>query len=723
MQYAAIASLRKVSNKVELSAKSVLVHSCVGRLGVAGRERNYPDKVLTAAAPALSAALTHITDSGAMKKALEAQGLTVSLHSVQGFLRSNHETNWARRVLELLFLPEFLEHARETDPAGKYLLETKHGVYNSVDVDMFSRLFVSFGCFRKLVLQTDVLEFLAMDGAHLRRVFGGVLLSAVMPTANRQLCCLAFAVVESETEESCSWFVQHVLSQYPGRKFVWMTDQGVAITSRGVTQVLTEHEQVQSTCAKHLMTTLQASKQRKGGGIDGSLQGLQQLLFQFARARSKVAADKVLAAVKAKNVSVEKYLRARVNEIAAYAILKTDDEGAVQGHRRGGRITTQLGESWNNVCMPLRCAGLISGTIWACNYFAAALEQGRKDAASWSSDNYAGVRVASLAPNASKEFVASELSKNVHHRVQSFEVRTPLRLVGIVAKDGGTTRKVEVRRDAVGGPATVICGCLTHEEFGYPCARAVKLIQTANVMLGTQGLWDWMAKEFFAPFLWFETWKAQLECDVPKLVPPDGVKAGQPVGKKDIAEKIAAIRPGTPVGPVPALILKTAGRPAEGVRITRRKKSDHFARKKPAAEPSGKRHRGLEQGLAIRHVFCAYDCNQQKWPRTGPLTETTIWTKFWKLTAQRERTATWTRAGTKTKTRTRRVPATRRRTRRRCSRRIWRRRIWAMLWLTRLRTAQSRSRRVQRAALAATQRTSGRVARRRTWCSFWAIWA
>jgi hypothetical protein len=119
VQYAAIASLRKVSSKVELSAKSVLVHSCVGRLGVAGRERNYTVKVLTAAAPALSAALTHITDSGAMKKALEAQGLTVSLHSVQGFLRSKHETNWARHVLELLFLPEFLEHARETGSGWK----------------------------------------------------------------------------------------------------------------------------------------------------------------------------------------------------------------------------------------------------------------------------------------------------------------------------------------------------------------------------------------------------------------------------------------------------------------------------------------------------------------------------------------------------------------------------------------------------------------------------
>ena len=98
---------------------------------------------------------------------------------------------------------EFLQHARTVDPAGKYLLETRPGAYNGVGVDMFLRLFVSFGCFQKLVLQTAVLEFVAMDGAHLRRVFGGVLLSAIMPTANRQLCCLAFAVVESETEESC----------------------------------------------------------------------------------------------------------------------------------------------------------------------------------------------------------------------------------------------------------------------------------------------------------------------------------------------------------------------------------------------------------------------------------------------------------------------------------------------------------------------------------------
>jgi hypothetical protein len=360
-----------------------------------------------------------------------------------------------------------------------------------------------------------------------------------------------------------------------------------------------------------LMTTLQASKQRKSGEINGSLQGLQHLLFEFARARTKDAAEKVLAAIKAKNASVEKYLRARVNQIAAYAILKIDANGVVQGHRRGGRIASQLAESWNNVCMPLRRAGVISGIVWACNYFAAALEQGRKDAASWSSDSYAGVRVASLAPNASKEFVASELSKNAHHTVQSFAVRTSLRLVGTVVKSGGTTRKVEVHRVAVGGPVAVLCGCLTHQEFGYPCARAVKLIQTANVMAGTQGVWDWTAKEFFAPFLWFETWKKQLECTMPTLIPPAGVSAGVSVGKKDIAEKVAAIRPGALVGPVPAPILGTAGRPAEGARVTRRKKSDHFSRKKPAAEPAGKRHRGQEQGLAICHVFCAYDCFQR----------------------------------------------------------------------------------------------------------------
>jgi hypothetical protein len=604
LQYAAIGTLRTSTGKVELSPKSVLAHGCVSRPGVAGRERNYSVKVLTAAAPAVDTALSRITEAGALQKALEGRGLAVSLHSLQGFLRAKHETNWARHVLELLHLPEFLDYARVVDPTGKYLLETRRGDYNGVAVDMFLRLFVSFGCFRKLVLQSAVLEFVAMDGAHLRRVFGGVLLSAILPTANRQLCCLAFAVVDSETEDSCSWFVQHVLSQYPGRKFVWMTDQGVAITSRGVTDVLARHEQVQSTCAKHLMTTLQASKQRKAGEINGSLQGLQHLLFEFARARTKDAADKVLQTIKAKNVSVEKYLRARVNQIAAYAILNIDADCAIQGHRRGGRIASQLVESWNNVCMPLRRAGIISGIVWACDHFTSALEQGRKDAVSWSSDNYAGVRVASLAPNASKEFVASELSKNTHHTVQSFVVRTSLRLVGTVVKQGGTARQVEVHRSTVGGPVTVLCGCLTHQEFGYPCARAVKLVQTANMMAGTQGVWDWTAKEFFAPFLWFETWKTQLECDVPKLVPPAGVKDGQSLGTKDIAEKVATIRPGAVVGPVPAPILGTAGRPAEGVRVTRRKKSDHFSRKKPAAEPAGKRHRGREQGPAIRHGLC-----------------------------------------------------------------------------------------------------------------------
>ncbi len=222
----------------------------------------------------------------------------------------------------------------------------------------------------------------------------------------------------------------------------------MALIDNGMTALLVVHGQTQSTCAKHLMGTMAANKQRPADEIKGSLQGLQFPLYQFARARTKKAADEVLLAIKQKNPTVEKYLRKRTNEIAAYAFLDVGVDGEMREQHRGGHTTGQLVESFNCVALPLRRARLISGTLWLLAHAARVLEENLKVAESWAQDDYSSVRIASLAPNASKEFVAQELSKNQQYVVASFQERTLLTLIGVVIRvnDISSSHVMEVRR-------------------------------------------------------------------------------------------------------------------------------------------------------------------------------------------------------------------------------------------------------------------------------------
>lgn len=587
-----VASRKKKTGNVEMSKKSVLDHSCNGQ-GLK-RERNYGVKVLTALPPSASTLVSRISDASALIAALEDQGLPpLDRQVAQKHLRGRSVTNWARHVLELLYLPEFLEMARNVDPMGVYLLETIPGTYNGVDVVTFSRLFVSFGAVKELVAATQILPFLALDGAHLRRVFGGIVLAAVIPSANRQLCCLAFAVVESETEETCAWFARLVLLQHPDVQFVWMTDQGVALTSKKVSAILKENGQYVSSCAKHMLVTLQNSKQRANGEIVGSLHALQKPIFDFSRARTQKAAEDVLTAISAKNQSVAKYLRERREKVAAFAILKIGEDGEIDGRRRGGRISNQLAESFNQMIMPFRQMGFVSGIVWFSELCVRQVQAQRLAAERWKSDNYRGDRVAALTPNQSKDFVAHELAKNVQYVVSAFQRRDALILIGTVVKvdDQSSCRVVEIRRAELNGKAAILCGCLTRQEFGYPCARAVKLMQTANMMRGTEGLWHWSAKENFAEFLWQETWEAQLQFEFPRLVLPLDLQHSQDVSSKEIKKKLSVMPKDAPIGPVPGKIVKSAGRPPESTRLTRRRIADHHARWKSAFEGSGKRLR------------------------------------------------------------------------------------------------------------------------------------
>lgn len=85
----------------------------------------------------------------------------------------------------------------------------------------FSRFYMCLeGCKKGFV--AGCRPFIGLDGSHLKTKHGGILLAAVGRDANDQNFPLAFGVVESETKDSCKWFLELLLGDIgPMSQFRW----------------------------------------------------------------------------------------------------------------------------------------------------------------------------------------------------------------------------------------------------------------------------------------------------------------------------------------------------------------------------------------------------------------------------------------------------------------------------------------------------------------------
>lgn len=102
-------------------------------------------------------------------------------------------------------LAEYLHKIKISNPGMVTALETK--TYDGGD-ERFLYAFLAFGAsiqgFRR------VKPVMILDGMHLSRKYKGVLLTASGQDANFEVFPLTFAVVDSENEDSCTWFLRKV---------------------------------------------------------------------------------------------------------------------------------------------------------------------------------------------------------------------------------------------------------------------------------------------------------------------------------------------------------------------------------------------------------------------------------------------------------------------------------------------------------------------------------
>jgi hypothetical protein len=226
-------------------------------------------------------------------------------------------------------------------------------------------------------------------------------------------------------------------------------------------------------------------------------------LYLLGHSRTEEFADSVLEKIGALNPTVETYLRDRRDQITAAGALDA-------GFQRGGRITSQLAESFMNLTRNMRQLGHI-GLIQGLNEYL--IKRWRSErvgllnlSPSW--------KLKSITERMSRQFVEELVSAESKYKVKEILRRTNVHLLGVVAteEDENDTRVVEFYWDR--GVLITNCPCRLWQDYGWPCGRAVALLRTAEMMQNEKGYWNWMKEHFYAPFMRTSTLKRQLELEI-----------------------------------------------------------------------------------------------------------------------------------------------------------------------------------------------------------------
>jgi hypothetical protein len=88
----------------------------------------------------------------------------------------------------------------------------------------FGRYYLCFaGC--KKAIKSSCRPFIGLDGCHLKNKYGGQLLIAVGRDPNEQYLPLAFAVVETESKDTWSWFMKLLMEDIGDQRWCFISDQ------------------------------------------------------------------------------------------------------------------------------------------------------------------------------------------------------------------------------------------------------------------------------------------------------------------------------------------------------------------------------------------------------------------------------------------------------------------------------------------------------------------
>ncbi|XP_050277691.1 uncharacterized protein LOC126719148 [Quercus robur] len=201
---------------------------------------------------------------------------------------------------------EYCEELRRASPGSTILMKvhTFHDGDLAAEMDLvcgvpyFERLYICLeGC--KEGFLSGCRPFIGLGACHLKNKFGGQLITAVCRDPNEEYFSLAYAVVEAETKDSWTWFINLLLADIgQDRRWVFMSDQ-----QKGLVHTFIDNwpQYEHRICCRHLYNNFRKSH-------PGVL--IREFFWRAAKATYKEEFDRVMDELKGIDVDAHSWLNA-----------------------------------------------------------------------------------------------------------------------------------------------------------------------------------------------------------------------------------------------------------------------------------------------------------------------------------------------------------------------------------------------------------------------------
>ena len=138
------------------------------------------------------------------------QTLEVDISYSQVYRARRKATNLITRDEQLQYgkLRDYAEMIRLNDKRSRVILQIEMEDKNAQP--KLKRMYIRYNA-QKVDFLGGCRPIIGLDGCHLKRRFGGQILSAVARDANDNIFPVAFAVVKQENKDSWVWFLQQFL--------------------------------------------------------------------------------------------------------------------------------------------------------------------------------------------------------------------------------------------------------------------------------------------------------------------------------------------------------------------------------------------------------------------------------------------------------------------------------------------------------------------------------
>ena len=372
---------------------------------------------------------------------------------------------------QLARLPSLLIELEEADPTGSYEIQFDD------DDAAFRYCFICPSAGQQLWKFSR--KLLCCDGAHVRSLMRGTLLTATVKDANAHSVLLALLYCPSEDAFHWELFLKQVRQRFAGIELI-MSDK-----DKGGTAAASSLDLRLSVCLKHIEKNLKSSH--------STPEELKRFLWSLGRSATSAECDSLTAAIRKELPNHEKaieYILSRKTEFCTEDFLS-------EGYVRFNELTNNTAEVKNRSLKAARGLPVVDMIMLLL----------RRESELWAQHHTASLiykfSITDAAHRMAQESLAASLTWDC--KLQTVDGHYCEALVWIADK-----YSYRVILDPEGAN-TCDCRCGKAINRGYPCDHGIFVLSRLSSQFPDDLVWSAVASEWYDPVYHTATWRRQYE--------------------------------------------------------------------------------------------------------------------------------------------------------------------------------------------------------------------